>query len=160
MWYNRCGFWSKNYGGKSHMFFGEFAHQLDNKGRLIIPARYRPYLIQNAVLTRGIDRNLVVYPQDVWNSVTEQLNQLPINHPAARALRRLLFSGAVQLSLDRQGRVLIPPYLRDYASLDGGVLIVGMETFLEIWQPDSWRQALDGVSNTLSGTDTLLKFGL
>lgn len=143
------------------MFWGEFAHQLDKKGRLIIPARYRRQLSKGSILTRGIDRNLVIYPQEAWRTVSEQLNQLPITDPTARALRRLLFSGAVELSLDRQGRVLIPAYLRDYASLDGEVLVVGMETYVELWQPESWRQTLDGVSNTLAEAETsLLKLSL
>jgi MraZ protein len=142
------------------MFWGEFSHHLDSKGRLIIPARYRPHLSHGAVLTRGIDRNLVVYPQDAWRVVSEQLNQMPITHRTARALRRLLFSGAVELSLDRQGRVLVPAYLRDYASLDGEVLIIGMETYIEIWHPKSWQQTLDRVSSTLEESEALLKLSI
>lgn len=142
------------------MFWGEFSHQLDKKGRLIIPARYRPRLSTGAILTRGIDRNLVIYPEDVWQSLSEQIGQMSIAHPTARALRRLLFSGAINLTLDRQGRILVPPYLRDYASLDGEALIIGMETFIEIWQPASWRETLSVVSETLSGSDMLLEFGL
>ncbi len=136
------------------MFWGEFSHHLDSKGRLIIPARYRPKLPHGAVLTRGIDRNLVIYPQETWRIVAEQLNQLPITNSTARALRRLLFSGAVELSLDRQGRVSIPAYLRDYASLENEVLIVGMETFIEIWHPESWQEALNGLTTTLAETNT------
>jgi len=135
------------------MFWGEYAHRMDHKGRLIIPARYRPYLTNEAVLTRGTDRNLVIYPQATWNTVAQQINQQPITNPKARDLRRLLFSGAVRLSLDRQGRLLIPAYLRDYASLDGTVLIVGMETFIELWHPDHWRQTIDGVSTKLAETE-------
>jgi MraZ protein len=148
-------------GGGWYMFWGEYSHHLDKKGRLIIPARYRSYLSEGAVLTRGIDHNLVVYPEEAWQVVSEQLNRIPITHRAARGLRRLLFSGAVELSLDRQGRVLVPSYLRDYASLDGEVLIVGMETFLEIWHPENWRRALEGVSTTLAEADEhLLKLSL
>ena len=142
------------------MFWGEFSHHLDEKGRLIIPARYRPYLSQGAVLTRGLDRNLVIYPYEAWQVLSERLNQIPITHPTARALRRLLFSGAVELSLDRQGRILIPGYLRDYASLDGEVLIAGMETFFEIWEPESWRHALEGVPHTLAEAKHLLELGI
>lgn len=131
------------------MFWGEYSHQLDEKGRLIIPARYRPQLRQGAILTRGLDNNLVIYPDETWRAVSERLNELPITHPTARALRRLLFSGAVEISLDRQGRVLIPAYLREYAALDGEVLIAGMETFLELWKPSSWQAALNGVTHTL-----------
>lgn len=142
------------------MFWGEFAHQLDNKGRLIIPARYRSQLAEGAILTRGIDRNLVIYPDAAWRTVSTQLNQMPITNPTARALRRLLFSGAVELALDRQGRISIPAYLRDYASLNGEVLVVGMETFVEIWHPASWRETLDGVSSTLADTQALVKLSL
>jgi MraZ protein len=142
------------------MFWGEFSHHLDDKGRLIIPARYRPHLSQGAVLTRGLDRNLVIYPHSSWQLVSERLNQMPITHPTARALRRLLFSGAVELSIDRQGRMLIPSYLRDYASLDGEVLIAGMETFLEIWEPTNWRAALERVPHALAEAKHLIELGL
>lgn len=142
------------------MFWGEYSHQLDEKGRLIIPARYRPHLKQGAILTRGLDHNLVIYPGDAWRVVSERVNTMPITHPTARALRRLLFSGAVELSLDRQGRMLIPTYLREYASLDGEVLIAGMETFLELWEPGTWRTTLDDVSHVLSEAEALLKMGI
>jgi MraZ protein len=142
------------------MFWGEYAHQLDKKGRLIIPARYRPHVSQGAVLTRGIDHNLVIYPQEAWRTVCDQLNQLPITHPSGRALRRLLFSGAVELSIDKQGRVLIPAYLRDYATLNGEVLIVGMETFVELWSPAEWQTTLDGLSSVLAENDTFLKLNV
>jgi MraZ protein len=142
------------------MFWGEFSHHLDEKGRLIIPARYRPQLSQGTILTRGLDRNLVIYPHSAWQSVSERLNQMPITDPTARALRRLLFSGAVEFSLDRQGRMLIPGYLRDYASLDGEVLIAGMETFLEIWEPSSWRRTLEGVPHTLAEAKHIFELGI
>jgi MraZ protein len=132
------------------MFWGEFSHHLDNKGRLIIPARYRPQLASGAMLTRGMDRNLVIYPHEAWRIVSDQLNQMPITQPTSRALRRLMFSGAVELALDRQGRILVPSYLREYASLHSEALIVGMETFLEIWEPASWQATLDDVTTTLA----------
>jgi len=142
------------------MFWGEYSHQLDEKGRLIIPARYRPHLKEGAILTRGLDHNLVIYPHDAWQVVSERVNAMPITHPTARALRRLLFSGAVELSLDRQGRMFIPNYLRDYASLNGEVLIAGMETFLELWEPGSWRATLNDVTQVLSEAEHLLKIGI
>ncbi len=142
------------------MFWGEYTHHLDSKGRLIIPARFRIQLTDQAVLTRGLDHNLVIYPQAAWHAVSEQLNQMPFTHPTARALRRLLFSGALELLPDKQGRVNIPPYLRDYAALNGEVLVVGMETFIEIWQPARWHEILKGVSDTLKDGDSLLKLSL
>lgn len=139
------------------MFWGEYAHRLDKKGRLIIPARYRPHLKAGSILTRGLDHNLVIYPQDSWLILREQLNQLPITNASGRALKRLLFSGAVEISLDKQGRVLIPTYLREYAALDGPALVVGMETFIEVWSPLEWRSALDGISDALAESNGLLK---
>lgn len=138
------------------MFWGEYSHTLDKKGRLIIPVRYRELLTENAILTRGMDHNLVIYPHNTWQLVTQQLNQMPITHPTARALRRLLFSGAVELGLDKQGRICVPNYLRNYASLTEEVLLVGMETFVEVWEPRRWRSALDGVSTVLEDSDHLL----
>ena len=142
------------------MFWGEHAHQLDTKGRLIIPATYRSSVIEGAILTRGLDKNLVIYPQDTWQTVTQQLGQMPITQPTARALRRLLFSGAVELSLDKQGRMLIPRYLRDYASLEEEVLLIGMETFIEIWEPARWQSVLGNASDILSDADISLFLSL
>lgn len=142
------------------MFWGEYSHQLDEKGRLIIPVRFRSHLTAGAVLTRGLDRNLVVYPQSAWVSLCDSLNQMPITHPTGRALRRLLFSGAVELALDRQGRVSIPAYLRDYAALNDEVLIAGMETFLELWEPASWRATLNDVTLALAESDYLHNLGI
>jgi MraZ protein len=142
------------------MFWGEYSHQLDEKGRLIIPARYRPQLTKGTVLTRGLDRNLVIYPPDAWHLVSERVNEMPINQATTRALRRLLFSGAVEVSLDRQGRLLIPGYLRDYASLNHGVLIAGMETYLELWEPSNWRATLNDVSQVLAESGDVLRLGI
>jgi MraZ protein len=142
------------------MFWGEYTHQLDSKGRLIIPARYRPHLSQDAILTRGLDRNLVIYPAETWVAVTRQLNQMPITQPTSRALRRLLFSGAVQLELDKQGRILLPNHLRSYASIGEEVLLIGMETFVELWEPSEWRVALEGISGILADSGHVLNLNL
>jgi MraZ protein len=142
------------------MFWGEFSHQLDDKGRLIIPARFRPHLTPQAILTRGLYRNLVIYPHESWRDVSERLNEMPMTDPAGRALRRLLFSGVVELALDRQGRILIPGYLRDYASLNGEVLIAGMESFVELWDPTHWRATLNGVPSALTDSQHLLKLDI
>ena len=132
------------------MFWGEYSHCIDKKGRLIIPARYRAYLCDGAFLTRGLDKNLVIYPQESWKQLTEQISELPLTNARGRSLRRLFFSGAVDISLDRQGRLLIPAYLREYASLEGDAFIIGMETYIEIWEPSRWHHALDEVSSELA----------
>lgn len=142
------------------MFWGEYSHQLDSKGRLIIPTRYRSQLTDDAILTRGLDHNLVIYPKQTWEKVKEQLNQVPITHPSARALRRLLFSGAVELSLDKQGRINMPNYLLEYASIEDSILLVGMETFIELWSPEHWRSTLENISAVLAESDHLLTLNL
>lgn len=142
------------------MFWGEYSHQLDSKGRLIIPTRYRSQLTDDAILTRGLDHNLVIYPKQTWEKVKEQLNQVPITHPSARALRRLLFSGAVELSLDKQGRINMPNYLLEYASIEDSILLVGMETFIELWSPEHWRSTLENISAVLAESDYLLTLNL
>ncbi|MAU08917.1 MAG: division/cell wall cluster transcriptional repressor MraZ [Anaerolineaceae bacterium] len=142
------------------MFWGEYSHHLDMKGRLIVPARFRPNLETGAILTRGLDCNLIIFPQEAWHNLTNQINELPITQPKARALRRLLFSGAVELSCDRQGRILIPGYLRRYADLKSQALLVGMETFIEIWEPAKWNNTLDSVANVLQDSSDLLSLTL
>lgn len=135
------------------MFWGEYLHCIDKKGRLIIPARYRTHLCDGAFLTRGLDKNLVIYSESSWKQLTDQLNNLPITDSNGRALRRLLLSGAIDISLDRQGRLLLPAYLRDYAALDSDAFIVGMETYIEIWEPSCWQHALENVSSQFSESD-------
>ena len=142
------------------MFWGEYSHCIDKKGRLIIPARYRAHLCEGAFLTRGLDQNLVIYSADSWKQLTEQLNSLPITDAKGRALRRLLLSGAIDISLDRQGRLLIPAYLRDYAFLDEDAFIVGMETYIEIWEPLRWQNVLDKVSSPFADSGNPFKLSL
>lgn len=141
------------------MFWGEYTHHLDSKGRVIVPARFRPHL-EGSILTRGLDTNLVLYGRETWRSVLSQLNQIPITNPTARALRRLLFSGAVEVQIDKQGRLLIPSHLREYAQLNDQALMVGMETFIEIWQPAQWQATLDGLAEQLANSAYLLKLEL
>lgn len=142
------------------MFWGEYSHHMDKKGRVIVPARYRAKLTDQAILTRGLDQNLVIYPESTWQNVTDQLNQMPVTNPTARALRRLLFSGAIQLTLDKQGRICVPGYLRSYAALDDTVLLVGMETYIELWEPAHWHSTLNGVTSVLADAAHLLSLSL
>jgi MraZ protein len=120
------------------MFLGEFSHALDEKGRLTIPARFRDELAGGLVITRGIDHCLSVYPRQGWNDLAERIAQLPLSQRNARNFSRLMFSGAADFIPDRQGRVLIPQALRDYAGLDSEAIIIGLYDKLEIWGPDNW----------------------
>ena len=128
------------------MFLGRFEHAIDAKGRMALPARYRDDLADGVVVTRGFDRCLLVYPLAAWTPLAERVAALSISDPDVRALRRLLFADAADLDLDKQGRILIPADLRDYAEVDREAVVVGMHTFIEIWSPSHWsveRQALD-----------------
>lgn len=142
------------------MFWGEYSHCIDKKGRLIIPARFRAHLCEGAFLTRGFEQNLVIYPQESWIALKQQVNDLAITDSQGRALRRLLFSGAMDISLDRQGRLLIPAYLREYAGLESDAFVVGMEDFIEIWQPERWRENLKDATSELSNIGNPLNFSL
>jgi len=121
------------------MFLGEYSHTIDDKGRLTLPAKYRAELATGVVVTRGIDKCLFVFPMDEWKKLAEQVSALPLTDAQAREFRRLLFSGATDAELDKQGRVLLPQYLRDYAGLNGNVVVAGLNTHMEIWTPDAWN---------------------
>ncbi|MEA3396824.1 MAG: division/cell wall cluster transcriptional repressor MraZ [Chloroflexota bacterium] len=124
------------------MFLGQYTYTLDTKGRLIIPSRFREGLTAGVVVTRGLDRCLTVYPLEVWEEIAQKVNALPITSPQGRALRRLLFADASDAIPDRQGRILIPERLREYAELPstGEVVVVGLDLFLELWNPQRWAE--------------------
>jgi len=131
------------------MFLGEFVHTIDQKGRLTIPARFRAELAKGLVITRGIDRCLAIYPMEEWQRLAEQVSALPMTDRRARAFRRLVFANASDALPDKQGRVLIPPRLRDYAGLGDEVVITGLNTYIEMWNPDAWgdeRERVEGGS--------------
>jgi len=128
------------------MFLGEFNHTIDEKGRVTIPSRFRPELARGVVLTRGLDGCLALYPNAEWETLAQQLKALPLTDRRARDFRRFMFGSATEAVPDRQGRVLIPAYLRQYAAIDGEVTVVGMNTYIEIWNSETWqamRQAVE-----------------
>ena len=122
------------------MFLGEYEHSLDAKGRLAIPARYRALLGEGAVITRGFDGCLVIYPAEVWRSVAERLDSLSVTQEAARMVKRFVFSGATECEFDRQGRVLVPSFLRGYAELSESAVVVGQYSRIEIWDRGRWQE--------------------
>jgi MraZ protein len=126
-------------GTLKQMFLGEYTHTLDDKGRLTLPAKYRVELAVGLVVTRGIDKCLFVFPMPEWQTLSGKLSALPLTDPQAREFQRLIFSGANDTELDKQGRVLLPQYLRDYAGLHGDVIVAGLNTHMEIWAPDAWN---------------------
>ena len=123
------------------MFLGEFSHSLDSKGRLTIPAKFRDQLAPGLVVTRNpLDRCLLVMPATKWDEVATKISALPLADSRSALLRRAVFSAAEDLKPDRQGRILINQRLRDYAQIDNDVLIAGVNTFIELWNPTTWDE--------------------
>jgi len=121
------------------MFLGEFEHMLDERGRISVPAKWRPELGGGLVVTRGIDRCLFLWPMDGWRAIAEKLSQLSLMQADARRIHRLMFSGATDTAPDRLGRILVPGFLREYADLRDSVVLVGLLNRAEIWSRDNWQ---------------------
>ena len=121
------------------MFLGRYSHNVDTKGRLAIPARFREALGAEIVITRGIDRCLSLYPMETWIPLAEKVSSLSISDPDARNFRRMVFAEAAYLDVDRQGRILLPGDLRQYASIDREANVVGVHSHIEIWSPERWN---------------------
>ncbi|MBV9120712.1 MAG: division/cell wall cluster transcriptional repressor MraZ [Chloroflexi bacterium] len=124
--------------GSKGRILGEFEHSLDDKGRLSIPARYRAAFAEGAVVTRGFEPCLVLYPMSEWDAWADKVNSLPAGQEDARQLMRLVFSSANEVELDKLGRVNVPAYLRRYAGLGGEVTLVGVGSRFEIWERGRW----------------------
>jgi MraZ protein len=122
------------------MFLGRFEHTLDDKGRLTIPAKYRNTLATGVVITRGLDRCLYVMPSSEWDEIAAKVRTLSLLKKDARSFVRLLFAEATDSTPDKQGRVLIPAYLREYANLQDDVIVAGSYNRLELWNPDDYLQ--------------------
>lgn len=120
------------------MFFGQYDHNIDEKGRVTIPAQYRDLLASGAYITRGFDKNLIILCTEDFNALQEKIKGLSVTNLKARKLSRLIFSNADMLKLDKAGRLLIPHFLRSAANLDKQVKIVGTGPYLEIWALENW----------------------
>ncbi|SET64031.1 division/cell wall cluster transcriptional repressor MraZ [Paenibacillus sp. NFR01] len=122
------------------MFMGEFQHSIDDKGRIIIPAKFRELLGASFVATRGLDSCLFVYPMEEWGIMEQKLKSLSLMKSDARAFSRFFFSGATECVWDKQGRVNLPANLRQYAKLDKDCIILGVSNRVEIWNKELWEQ--------------------
>ena len=125
--------------GGEQMFTGEFQHTLDGKGRVIIPSRLRDGLGDRFVITRGLDQCLFVYPSSEWVRLEQKLKQLPFTKKDSRAFSRLFFSGAMEVEADKQGRILIPQNLREYAGIEKDVMFIGVSNRVEVWSEAAWK---------------------
>jgi MraZ protein len=122
------------------MFLGRFQHNLDDKGRLTVPARYRELLaVEGAYVMQGFDHNLMVLPSGAFDALSQRINQMSMTDPEARLLRRLLFSTADRVEVDRVGRILLPQFLRQAAGLENTVIVVGLGDHFELWSPEAWQ---------------------
>lgn len=131
-------------GGTIAMFMGEYGHTIDAKGRIIVPVKFRESLGDNFIITKGLDNCLFVYTNEEWQRFEEKLKTLPLTNKNARTFTRFFLAGAADVELDKQGRILIPSVLREFASLQKDVVFVGVGSRIEIWSKESWN---DSISN-------------
>jgi MraZ protein len=142
------------------MFLGQFKYTTDSKGRLTIPVRFRSALAPGAYLIQGFERNLIVHTAENFNGLARKASALSTTQPGARAVRRLIFGGATEVALDAAGRINIPPFLRDYAGLDGEVYIVGVGEYFEIWQAEEWENQLKAVTDPEANAQRFSEYDL
>lgn len=121
------------------MFVGEAQHSIDAKGRLIIPAKYREQLGDEFIIAKGLDGCLFIFPMEQWHELESKLRALPLTQKEARSFARFFFSGANEGEMDKQGRLIIPQSLRDYAQLTKECMVVGVDSRLEVWDLDNWK---------------------
>ncbi|MFZ5985962.1 MAG: division/cell wall cluster transcriptional repressor MraZ [Bacillota bacterium] len=121
------------------MFYGEYQHSVDVKGRVIVPSKFRDGLGEKFILTKGLDNCLFAYSSEEWANLEAKLRSLPFTDKDVRAFVRFFFAGATECEVDKQGRVLIPQNLREYAGLDKDVYIIGVSTRVEVWDKNKWE---------------------
>lgn len=126
------------------MFYGEYKHTIDRKDRLIIPAKFRQLIKENYIeklyVTRGLDKCLFVFTEDEWKLQEQKFKSMPFTKKDSRKFNRLYFSGACEVSFDKQGRILLPQYLKDYAQIKKNVVITGVSNRFEIWDETTWKE--------------------
>jgi MraZ protein len=120
------------------MFLGEFEHTIDQKGRLAIPVKFRAALVDGAVVTRGLDNCLTLYPKKEWDQLAERIAHLPMTEPNARSFARFMLAGAMDVEIDKQGRVILPAYLRKHAAISTQVVVAGLANRIEVWDKNKW----------------------
>jgi MraZ protein len=129
------------------MFYGEYEHTIDKKGRIIIPSRFRDFLkeysIERLYVTRGLDKCLFLFTESEWKTQESKFRAIPFTKSEARKFNRLYFSGACEVECDKQGRVLVPKYLKDYAGIKRDVVVIGVSNRIEIWSKEEWTGYYD-----------------
>ena len=135
------------------MFMGEYNHTVDEKGRLIIPSKFRDELANSFFVTKGLDGCLFAFPKNEWEAFEEKLKGLPLSNKDARSFVRYMLGGAAEVEIDKQGRTLIPQNLRTFAKLEKDVTLVGVASRFEIWSKESW----EGASEDTDGEELAAK---
>ena len=125
------------------MFMGEYNHSIDSKGRLIMPAKFREILGESFVVTKGLDGCLFVYPDSEWKIFEDKLKTLPLTNKNARQFTRFFLAGAANCEVDKQGRILLPQVLREFAGLEKDVVLVGVASRIEIWSKKLWDESVN-----------------
>jgi len=129
---------------------GEYQHTIDDKGRMIIPAKFRDELGSRFIVTRGLDECLFVYPESEWKVIEQKLKSLPFTRSDARAFTRFFFSGAIECELDKQGRVNIPANLRQYSHLQKDCVVIGVSNRVEIWSKEVWENYFENSADSFN----------
>ena len=122
------------------MFLGEYQYKIDNKKRVAVPAGFRKKLGQKAVITRGLDNCLFLYPKNAWEELAKKISQLPLAQSDARRFARIMLAGAMEVHIDKAGRILVPDYLKKYAGLKKQVTVAGVYNRIEIWDQAVWEK--------------------
>lgn len=120
------------------MFIGEYTASIDDKGRVSIPSKFRQGLGSTVVVTRGLDSSLFLYTLEEWKKLAEKLASLPISTANTRAFSRLMLAGAMDCEVDKQGRIILPAYLKDFAKISKKVVVAGLYSRIEIWSEELW----------------------
>lgn len=138
--------------------FGEYLYAIDDKGRVVIPPSFRDFVEDGLILTRGMEGCLYIFPLGVWRRLEEQLEQLPLTDPDSRAFVRFFYSGASKNRLDNQSRIPVPQALRNFAQLEGEVVVAGAPSRLELWNPQRWNAVLEQVQSSPPRPELLVNF--
>ncbi len=122
------------------MLIGEYTHNLDIKGRISIPVKFRSELGSSAIVTRGLDNCLFIYPKGQWEIMVEKIASLPVSSSKARAFSRHMLSGAMEVEIDKLGRMLVPGFLRDFAGVKKETVLAGVNDRIEMWSKKAWDE--------------------
>jgi MraZ protein len=143
------------------MFLGEYSHSVDNKNRLAVPAKFRLSMKDGAVITRGLDNCLFLFTKSDWGNLVNKIGELPLSQASARSFSRMMLMGAMEVSLDKLGRILLPDYLKKFASINKHVVIGGVLNRIEIWDKDLWaKYSKESEKNVEKSAEGMFELGI